>query len=54
VYFLGIIDIFTHFDVRKKLENIYKSLAQDPDTISCVPPEKYAQRFFDFLKYAFK
>lgn len=42
IYFIGIIDIFTHFSVRKKIENLYRSVAQHPDTISCVPPMRYA------------
>lgn len=53
IYFIGVIDIFTEFNARKRLENIYKSVAQDAYTISCVPPQRYADRFYDFVGNAF-
>jgi 1-phosphatidylinositol-4-phosphate 5-kinase len=48
-----VIDIFTEFNARKRLENIYKSVAQDAYTISCVPPQRYADRFYEFVGNAF-
>ena len=39
LYFLGIIDVLTSFNLKKKCENLYKSIRYDSQTISCVPPE---------------
>lgn len=38
IYFFGIIDIFTQFNAMKRMENMFKSVAQDSQTISCIPP----------------
>jgi len=54
IYFFGIIDIFTEFNTKKRLENAYKSVVQDPNTISCVPPARYSNRFYDFMENAFR
>jgi 1-phosphatidylinositol-4-phosphate 5-kinase len=51
-YVMGIIDIFTEYSSRKKLEYYYKRL-KDGQTMSCVPPDIYAQRFTRFLSEAF-
>ncbi|KNC47995.1 serine/threonine protein kinase [Thecamonas trahens ATCC 50062] len=50
VYFLGIIDFLQKYNAKKKLENRYKSLRFDKDTISAVPPDQYARRFFEFIE----
>ena len=54
IYFFGIIDIFTEFNTKKRMENVYKSIAQNSQTISCVPPQRYAERFYHFMEQAFK
>lgn len=52
IYYLGIIDIFTEYNMKKKGEHFLKSIQHDSQTISCVPPDQYAQRFYDFMKDA--
>ena len=47
--FFGIIDILTDFNIKKKLEYGIKLMFLGK-TISCVPPDYYAERFYDFLK----
>jgi len=47
IYFFGIIDILTEYSTRKKLEHSFKKIRYD-NTISCVPPQRYAERFADF------
>ena len=42
IYFIGIIDIFTEYNAKKKAEHFLKSLKYDSETISCVPPDDYA------------
>ena len=49
-YYFGIIDIFTHYGVMKKMEHFIKSVQYDSTTISCIPPENYADRFYEFMK----
>lgn len=39
IYYLGIIDIFTHYNVKKKAEHFLKSIKYDGLTISCIPPD---------------
>ena len=46
IYFLGIIDIFTEYNTKKAMEHVYKSVMQNSETISCVPPRQYADRFY--------
>lgn len=48
VIFMGIIDIFTHYGTFKKFEHLIKKKVQG-DTISCVPPQIYSQRFKEFI-----
>ncbi|TFK67357.1 SAICAR synthase-like protein [Pluteus cervinus] len=50
IYYLGVIDILTPYSFRKKLEHLWKGLQDDIHKISPVPPEEYADRFFDFMK----
>ena len=46
IYFMGIIDILTNFGKKKRMENIIKSIVQNPRTISCMPPVGYGNRFY--------
>lgn len=43
--FFGIIDILQDYDITKKLENAYKSIQYDPNSISAVDPKQYSRRF---------
>ena len=47
-YFLGIIDFFTQYTLKKKLENFYKRIIYPPLSFSTVPPPIYADRFFRY------
>eukprot|EP00475_Leptophrys_vorax_P018137 TRINITY_DN2475_c0_g1_i1.p1 TRINITY_DN2475_c0_g1~~TRINITY_DN2475_c0_g1_i1.p1 ORF type:complete len:833 (+),score=181.17 TRINITY_DN2475_c0_g1_i1:140-2638(+) len=49
VYFLGIIDILQNFGARKKLENMFLSIAKDSTGISALPPDPYSNRFLGFV-----
>jgi len=48
VYFLGVIDILTEYNTFKRFEHFIKKIRYG-DKISCIPPEKYAARFNDFV-----
>lgn len=48
-YFLGIIDILTSFNTKKKLEFLFKTVAIDKG-ISAIPPVPYSIRFQNFIK----
>ncbi|KAI8390947.1 uncharacterized protein BYT42DRAFT_489440 [Radiomyces spectabilis] len=52
LYFLGIIDILTPYDVKKKSEHFFKSMTQDKYTISSVKPTLYGDRFMGFMAKA--
>ena len=47
---MGVIDILTVFGKKKVIENVTKSIIYDGNTISCVPPVQYGDRFFSFMK----
>ncbi|KAI8988816.1 hypothetical protein BDB01DRAFT_719107 [Pilobolus umbonatus] len=49
LYSLGIIDILTPYDLKKKSEHVYKSITQDKKAISAVRPTQYGKRFLDFM-----
>jgi len=52
LYFLGVIDIFTNYNFKKKIEHFFKSLRNDKAGISAIHPKKYAKRFVNFIKFA--
>lgn len=52
VYFFGIIDIFTQYGAKKKMEHFFKSITQGKG-ISCKPPNEYAERFKNFVRETF-
>ncbi|KAJ3278789.1 Phosphatidylinositol-4-phosphate 5-kinase, partial [Borealophlyctis nickersoniae] len=54
LYYIGIIDIFTEYDTKKKLEHFFKSFGNDKTQISAVPPKLYGSRFLSFMKNAIK
>ena len=51
VYYMGIIDILQPYNMRKKVEHAFKSIKNDSQSISCVAPSVYSQRFQQFLRY---
>ncbi|CEJ01879.1 Putative 1-phosphatidylinositol-4-phosphate 5-kinase [Rhizopus microsporus] len=53
LYSLGIIDILTPYDLKKKSEHVYKSVTtKDKHGISAVKPTQYGQRFLEFMARA--
>ncbi|KAJ3092759.1 Phosphatidylinositol-4-phosphate 5-kinase [Physocladia obscura] len=52
VYYLGIIDLFTEYNVTKKLEHFVKSLLGNGRKISAVNAVQYGKRFIAFIEKA--
>lgn len=52
LYFLGIIDILTHYGGRKMIEYYGKYLVHGT-AMSVAPPRNYGDRFLDYMKSAF-
>ncbi|CAO3665373.1 unnamed protein product [Rhizopus stolonifer] len=53
LYSLGIIDILTPYDIKKKSEHVFKSITtKDKHGISAVKPSQYGQRFLEFMACA--
>ncbi|XP_010556576.1 PREDICTED: phosphatidylinositol 4-phosphate 5-kinase 10-like isoform X2 [Tarenaya hassleriana] len=53
VLYLGIVDIFQNYGVRKRIEHCYKSIQHDSLSISAVNPSLYSSRFLDFVSHIF-
>lgn len=51
---MGIIDIFTYYNAKKKLEHFFKAIKHEEVTVSCVPPLMYALRFKNFMEIGFE
>ncbi|XP_029365456.1 phosphatidylinositol 4-phosphate 5-kinase-like protein 1 [Echeneis naucrates] len=49
-YFVGIIDIFTVYNLKKRLENLWKSLRYPGRAFSTVRPTKYSGRFSQWIQ----
>ncbi|KAI8063676.1 uncharacterized protein B0P05DRAFT_476644 [Gilbertella persicaria] len=49
LYYVGVIDILTPYNIAKRAETIWKSITQDKETISSVHPLTYGKRFLDFM-----
>lgn len=49
-YFVGIIDIFTVYNWKKRLENLWKSLRYPGRAFSTVRPAKYSRRFCQWIQ----
>lgn len=49
LYYVGVIDILTPYNLVKRSEHIWKSITQDKDTISSVHPLTYGKRFMEFM-----
>ncbi|XP_064408502.1 phosphatidylinositol 5-phosphate 4-kinase type-2 gamma isoform X2 [Latimeria chalumnae] len=54
VYFMGLIDILTHYDAKKKAAHAAKTVKHGAGAeISTVNPEQYAKRFLEFVTNIF-
>ncbi|KAF8086652.1 hypothetical protein N665_0615s0002 [Sinapis alba] len=53
ILYLGIIDIFQDYGLRKRIEHCYKSIQHSSKTISAVHPKTYSSRFQDFVSQIF-
>lgn len=50
VYFMALIDILTHYGLKKRSANVAKTVKYGADQeISTVKPDQYAKRFLDFV-----
>jgi 1-phosphatidylinositol-4-phosphate 5-kinase len=49
IYFIGIIDFLQYYGAGKATEHFFKRVVYDKDEMSCVPPDRYATRMFQFL-----
>lgn len=49
VYLLGIIDYLTFYGFRKQLENFMRTMGNKRKEVSCVPPKRYRDRFYNFM-----
>ena len=54
-YYIGLVDILQEYNMRKQLEHFWKVniCRADAEGISVVNPNKYRQRFLDFIKKVF-
>ncbi|CCF56925.1 hypothetical protein KAFR_0B06280 [Kazachstania africana CBS 2517] len=50
IYYFGIIDCLTHYSIIKKLETFWKSLNNDINIVSAVPPKDYSRRLYRFIE----
>ena len=50
IYYLGVIDILTPYNTKKKAEHLWKGLSADRHKISPVPSVEYGDRFFEFMR----
>ncbi|KAF6162092.1 hypothetical protein GIB67_008221 [Kingdonia uniflora] len=51
--YFGIIDILQGYNVKKRIEHMYKSIQFDSQSISAVNPKVYSTRFQDFIHEVF-
>lgn len=49
IYYLGIIDCLTRYNLKKKSEHFFKSMVSPEAGISAIPPERYGARFVKFI-----
>lgn len=50
IYHVSIIDYLRKWDISTMAEHYTKATFRDRHQISCVPPEKYATRFLNFMQ----
>ena len=53
IYYVGIIDILTEFNAFKKCEYLGKLVYYFSKQMSCVPPEHYQTRFYNYMESKF-
>ncbi|KAJ2349910.1 Phosphatidylinositol-4-phosphate 5-kinase, partial [Coemansia erecta] len=49
IYYLGVIDILTPYNMFKRTEHVVKSMVHDGSQISAINPRKYGLRFLHFM-----
>ena len=49
VYFVGIIDILTKYNWKKKCEHFVKMVRYCSNNMSCTPPDMYRDRFVNYM-----
>jgi hypothetical protein len=49
VYFVGIIDILTKYNFKKKCEHFIKMVRYCSNNMSCTPPDMYRDRFVNYM-----
>ena len=49
IYYVGIIDILTKFNLKKKCEHFIKMVRYCSNNMSCTPPDMYRDRFVDYM-----
>lgn len=54
LYFMSIIDIFQQWNMKKKMENSFKSLLYESGQLSAVAPSVYRERFLKFIAARFE
>ena len=52
-YYIGIIDMLTVYNVKKKSANFFKTFLWEADTLSTIPPPAYRKRIGDFTETIF-
>lgn len=54
IYFMALIDVLTHYGVKKQAAKAAKTVkyGSNADGISTVEPEQYGRRFLDFMNQA--
>ena len=50
IYYIGIIDILTQFNFKKKCEYMGKLMIHFSHKMSCVPPKMYNDRFLKYME----
>ena len=49
IYYIGIIDILTEYGLMKKTEHLCKMLRYCSEQMSCIPPNKYKERYINYM-----
>jgi len=49
VYYIGIIDTLTEYNLKKITEHTFKKLLYNANEISAIPPRPYRQRFLKYV-----
>lgn len=53
VLYIGIVDTFQDYGMKKRIEHCYKSIQHNSNSISTVHPKIYSSRFQDFVSNIF-